>query len=123
MKKQFQRTIENFTCGHCGQSVTGNGYTNHCPHCLYSRHVDINPGDRAATCCALMAPVAVSQKRDDFFLLHRCTQCGFERPNRSAPEDSFDALLALSRQQATGGQGTGRRTGVRRGAGRYAGGP
>ena len=28
--------------------MKGNGYTNHCPKCLWSKHVDINPGDRGA---------------------------------------------------------------------------
>ncbi len=102
MSKKFTRTIENFTCGHCGKPVTGNGYTNHCPHCLYSRHVDINPGDRAATCGGLMEPVAVTRKRDDFVLLHRCMTCGFERPNRCTDADDFSALLTLSQIQGLG---------------------
>ncbi|MBR6751902.1 MAG: RNHCP domain-containing protein, partial [Alphaproteobacteria bacterium] len=44
--KQFVKRVENFTCAHCGAEVFGNGYTNHCPKCLWSRHVDNNPGDR-----------------------------------------------------------------------------
>jgi Zn finger protein HypA/HybF involved in hydrogenase expression len=46
----FKRTIEDFTCEHCGEQVTGNGFTNHCPQCLWSKHVDIDPGDRLALC-------------------------------------------------------------------------
>ena len=51
---RFTRVVEDFTCGQCGAAVTGDGYTNHCPLCLWSRHVDINPGDRAAECGGLM---------------------------------------------------------------------
>ena len=57
--KRFNRRIEDFTCEHCGTEVHGNGYTNHCPNCLWSKHVDINPGDRAADCGGLMEPIAV----------------------------------------------------------------
>jgi hypothetical protein len=59
MAKKFTRRIEDFLCGNCGATVTGDGYTNHCPACLWSQHVDINPGDRAAACGALMRPSAV----------------------------------------------------------------
>ena len=55
--KKFQRTIEDFTCEQCNFAVKGNGYTNHCPKCLWSKHVDVNPGDRAATCGGLMEPI------------------------------------------------------------------
>ena len=77
MKKRFTRTIEDFTCEQCGASVTGNGYTNHCPHCLWSKHVDIFPGDREAECQGLMAPVTLQVKTSSGFdkarILHRCT--------------------------------------------------
>jgi len=56
MARLFTRNIENFTCERCGAAVEGNGFTNHCPACLCSKHVDINPGDRAAArgqCSAL----------------------------------------------------------------------
>lgn len=48
--KKFQRTTENFVCEKCGFIVEGNGYTNHCPNCIWSKHVDIHPGDRASLC-------------------------------------------------------------------------
>lgn len=44
--KHFTKTVEDFICAHCGTHVRGNGYTNHCPECLWSKHVDNNPGDR-----------------------------------------------------------------------------
>ncbi|HYC79501.1 MAG TPA: RNHCP domain-containing protein, partial [Candidatus Binatia bacterium] len=55
--KLFQRTPENFVCENCGTKVSGNGYTNHCPNCLYSKHVDNNPGDRLNKCHGLMEPI------------------------------------------------------------------
>jgi len=97
MARQFQRTIEDFTCGHCGAAVTGNGYTNHCPVCLYSRHVDIHPGDRASDCGGLMKPIAIETKRGDYVILQECQVCGHQRRNKRAPEDRLEAIMAVSR--------------------------
>lgn len=95
MTKKFQRKIEDFICERCGAFVSGSGYTNHCPVCLWSKHVDINPGDRAAECGGLMEPIAVSQRKGETSILHRCAQCGFERWNRRAENDDFDTLLEI----------------------------
>jgi ribosomal protein L37AE/L43A len=95
MSRKFQRRIENFKCEHCGQVVTGNGYTNHCPHCLWSKHVDIHPGDRAAECGGLMQPLAVERKEGEMIILHECSVCQHRKRNRTAPEDNFALLLKL----------------------------
>ena len=95
MPKKFQRHIENFTCGNCRSPVQGTGYTNHCPECLWSQHVDVNPGDRAERCRGLMEPVGVTLKRGDYILIHRCTECGIIKRNKAAKNDRFDALLSL----------------------------
>ncbi|MBN8548848.1 MAG: RNHCP domain-containing protein [Deltaproteobacteria bacterium] len=94
--KLFQRRIEDFTCEHCATAVKGNGYTNHCPKCLWSKHVDIHPGDRAQSCKGPMQPVAVEVKGTQYTILHRCLTCGFERRNRSVAEDDFEALLKVA---------------------------
>ncbi|MFN8126542.1 MAG: RNHCP domain-containing protein [Candidatus Nanopelagicales bacterium] len=91
----FTRTVEDFSCAHCGAAVTGDGYTNHCPRCLWSRHVDIDPGDRAADCGGLMEPVAAGVRTDEWFLVHRCVECGFVRRNRTAPSDDPAAIRGL----------------------------
>ena len=91
--KRFIRTTENFTCEHCSLEVTGNGYTNHCPNCLWSKHVDINPGDRASECLGLMEPVDFDLKKG---LLHRCTICRFERHNKVQMLDDYDMIVQLS---------------------------
>lgn len=100
MSKKFQRTIEDFTCGHCGFAVAGTGYTNHCPKCLWSRHVDINPGDRAEPCGGMMAPAGIDQKNGGLLIVHRCEKCGFERRNKTAENDDIAALAALSESLA-----------------------
>ena len=75
--RQFQRKKEDFICEHCGKEVKGNGYTNHCPECLYSKHVDINPGDRAEDCGGLMEPVELEQKDGKYIIdQNLCIMCG-----------------------------------------------
>lgn len=93
----FIRNKEDFTCGHCGASVTGDGYTNHCPRCLWSRHVDIDPGDRAAACRGLMRPVGLVRRGDGYVLTHRCEACGYKKRNRASKDDDFESLLAVIR--------------------------
>jgi hypothetical protein len=73
--------------------VHGDGYTNHCPGCLWSRHVDVHPGDRAAACRALMEPVALLYERGSFVLVHRCVACGHQRRNRTGAGDDLSVLL------------------------------
>ena len=94
--KKFQRNIEDFLCDKCGFVVKGNGFTNHCPKCLWSKHVDINPGDRAAACKGLMQPIGVDFKGGEYVILHKCVKCGFCKKNKAAGDDNFEILLQLS---------------------------
>jgi hypothetical protein len=56
-------------------------------------HVDVHPGDRAATCRALMAPVGLQYERGAFVVVHRCTGCGVTRRNRADACDNIRALM------------------------------
>jgi len=93
---RFTKNQEDFICAVCGTHVHGNGYTNHCPNCLSSLHVDINPGDRACSCGGIMLAVELEHRNGKDIILHRCQKCGFERKNQRAPEDNFNAILSLS---------------------------
>ena len=95
MNKRFKRNIEDFTCGNCGVFVKGDGYTNHCPECLWSKHVDVNPGDRAETCQGLMALIGFTMKQGDYVLIHQCTTCGATKKNKTSKKDSFETLLSI----------------------------
>lgn len=99
MNRKFQRRIEDFECEHCGYQVQGSGYTNHCPQCLWSKHVDVQPGDREEECQGLMEPIGVDTKKGKYRILHRCTHCGVERWNKAAKEDDFEVILQLSAEQ------------------------
>jgi len=94
--RKFIKKIEDFTCGHCGAKVKGSGYTNHCPKCLWSRHVDVNPGDRAEVCGGMMEPVGLELKAGEYVLTHQCEKCGIERNNHVAQNDDINALTQLS---------------------------
>jgi rubrerythrin len=98
--KQFTRTKEDFVCEHCGVHVDGTGYTNHCPGCLWSKHVDVNPGDRAAQCMGMMEPIRVEQKRHEHVIVHRCLKCGLLKKNRAAGNDDFKIILQIARASA-----------------------
>ena len=92
----FKRTVEDFTCEHCGTSVKGDGYTNHCPECLWSKHVDVEPGDRAATCGGMMEPIALEGSTDKYRIIQRCEKCRIERPIALAKNDNMKTVLAIA---------------------------
>lgn len=100
MARRFTRNIENFTCERCGTAVEGNGFTNHCTACLYSKHVDENPGDRAATCLGLMEPIGIEQVRGHYVITHKCLVCGHMKRNKASPDDSRRALVEVARKRA-----------------------
>jgi DNA-directed RNA polymerase subunit RPC12/RpoP len=88
---------EEYTCGHCGKTVAGGRYHNHCPYCLWSKHLDDKvPGDRAAECQALMEPVGVTSKKSTWRIVHQCTGCGKHTVVDSAAEDNLDLIIGLS---------------------------
>lgn len=92
---------QSFKCGHCkrfiGPLPSGGSQRNHCPYCLYSRHVDDRrPGDRASACASLMEPIGAFQRPNgEHCIVHHCLGCGFERFNRIGADDDFDLVLSL----------------------------
>ena len=92
----FKRTKEDFECEYCGEQVLGDGYTNHCPECLWSKHVDIEPGDRASECRGMMRPVELEEHGGEHRILHRCTECSFEKRNKLQNKDNFNPEQVLN---------------------------
>lgn len=87
--KKFTRRVEDFMCEICGTHVLGTGYTNHCPNCLYSKHVDVNPGDRDSLCKGIMAPIKQGyQKKKGVFIVHECLRCGYQKKNKISERDN-----------------------------------
>ena len=107
-KKSFEKGYyktracdESFTCQVCGRLVTpegaGTGHRNHCPYCLNSKHLDIEPGDRAADCGGTMEPIAVWVRRGgEWALIHRCRVCAVLSSNRVAADDNPVKLMSLA---------------------------
>ncbi|WP_293010142.1 MULTISPECIES: RNHCP domain-containing protein [unclassified Oscillibacter] len=90
-----------FTCKVCGRQVfplgAGSNHRNHCPNCLSSQHVDIEPGDREANCGGVMEPVAVwVRKGGEWAVIHRCRVCGALSSNRVAADDNPMKLMSIA---------------------------
>ncbi|MCC6320222.1 MAG: RNHCP domain-containing protein [Phycisphaerales bacterium] len=90
-----------FTCRTCGTQIsphsTGTRHRNHCPRCLWSRHLDDEPGDRRIACGQPMEPIGIEVRRDgEWAIIHRCRGCGEIKTNRIAGDDHERPLLALA---------------------------
>ncbi|MFA5561639.1 MAG: RNHCP domain-containing protein [Eubacteriales bacterium] len=102
--KRFKKNDRGFACEHCGAEVLPLGFTsrNHCPFCLWSKHVDVLPGDRANACGGPMQPLQVlPDARKGYVILHQCRRCGAVVRNRAAHEakvqpDDMRLLIALT---------------------------
>ena len=100
VSKRFTKNDAGFTCQHCGHYVPPllSSSRDHCTACLYSLHVDINPGDRANTCHGLLVPVGITLNSKKGTVIHyHCDTCGAYHNNKAAPDDDFDTILELSR--------------------------
>lgn len=101
-RKNFVKREEDFVCKNCGFKVEGTGYTNHCPKCLYSLHVDEDvPGDRLSKCLGLMEPVGIEMKKGKYVIIHKCTKCGKIMRNKMSEEDNFDEVVELAKKEGT----------------------
>jgi hypothetical protein len=108
MSRKFTVINESFICEQCGVQVeplAQGSCRNHCPACFYSKHLDINPGDRAANCGGLLEPVGIEDhKKKGYMIIHRCQTCGHTGKNKLALDDpnqpdSFDRMLEIMKKQ------------------------
>jgi hypothetical protein len=108
----YRESVYGFRCRRCQAYVytqpiiSGVQNRNHCPYCLWSRHMDqTKPGDRMSACKAIMQPIGltVKQRRNrygretygELMVIHRCNDCGNLSINRIAADDRADRLLEL----------------------------
>ena len=89
---------QEFICENCGKNVPISSYTarDHCPTCLYSKHVDINPGDRLNTCLGLLEPISIEKFKDTYKILYRCQKCHELHKNIASKDDNMDLIIQLS---------------------------
>lgn len=99
MAGNFTEIDEEFTCENCGRKVKKLGYScrNHCPYCLYSKHVDNMPGDRQEECHGKLKPVGVElDSKKGYVIIFKCEKCGKIRKNKAAKDDNMDLIIKLS---------------------------
>ena len=112
-RKQYEKgyykthpCTDSFTCKVCGRPVVaagaGSGHRNHCPNCLSSLHLDIEPGDRQADCGGIMDPVGVwVHKNGEWAIIHRSPPWGQPSPNRAAADDNPMKLMSIAMKPLT----------------------
>ena len=96
--KKFNEIDENFICDNCGYHVSKLGYScrDHCPNCLYSKHVDINPGDRNNKCQGLLKPIGIEKFKDTYKIIYKCEKCNQNHKNVVAKDDNINVVINLS---------------------------
>ena len=96
--KRFNELDEGFICEHCEKEVKPLGYTSrdHCPYCLYSKHVDINPGDRENTCRGLLKPIEIEKFKDTYKIVYKCDKCNQLHKNIIAKDDDMNEIIKVS---------------------------
>ena len=97
--KKFTMRDEEFICEHCHKQVAKLNYTarDHCPFCLYSKHVDIFPGDRANSCHGLLKPIGIEKFKDSYKIIYRCEKCHQQHKNIIANDDDMDIIIKIKK--------------------------
>ncbi len=99
----FRKINDRFICEHCGRSVPPARKTcrNHCPFCLYSKHVDVNPGDRANPCGGLLRPTGYEMTgHKGLMIWFACQKCHAKLRTIALTDDpdcpdDYDLILTL----------------------------
>ena len=99
--KKFSKNDGGFICVNCKKEVKPLKYTsrNHCPHCLFSLHLDINPGDRKNLCGGILKPVMSEPSpalAKGYAIIFECEKCGKKTKNKSAIDDNKNLLIKLT---------------------------
>lgn len=91
---------EEFTCENCGKKVKKLNYSarDHCPFCLYSKHVDINPGDRKNTCKGILKPIDIEKYKNTYKIIYKCQKCGMIHKNIMAKDDDMSRIIEVSKK-------------------------
>ena len=96
--KKFSKLDEEFTCENCKKKVPTLGYTSrdHCPYCLFSKHVDINPGDRENECKGLLEPIDIEKFKNTYKIIYKCKKCNKIHKNIISNDDDIDEIIKIS---------------------------
>lgn len=102
MGANFTEIDEEFICENCGTKVEKLGYScrNHCPNCLYSKHVDKNPGDREEECHGMLKPIDIEiNSKKGYVIVFKCIKCGAIRKNKVAEDDNMEEIYRIIEQK------------------------
>ncbi len=99
--KRFNMIDEEFICENCGRKIEKLNYSarDHCNYCLYSKHVDIMPGDRLNTCLGLLKPIGIEKYKNTYKIIYKCEKCHQEHKNIMADDDNFNEIINISKQK------------------------
>lgn len=97
--KKFTMIDEEFICENCNEKIDKLNYTarDHCNKCLYSKHVDINPGDRNNNCLGLLRPIGIEKFKKTYKIIYECEKCKEKHKNIIAIDDNMDIIIELSK--------------------------
>lgn len=112
MNTKEEEKNRGFSCINCRKWIPVSPYTNtlnrnHCPYCLWSKHVDRSiAGDRLASCNSGMKPIGLSIKKPrmdkwekevkgELMIIHECVKCGKISINRVLSEDSKEKIMEV----------------------------
>ncbi len=110
-RTEWYQVLIGFTCQHCDapvssdEGLSGVKNRNHCPYCLWSKHVDLyHAGDRLNACKAPMRPIGLTFKQErnkygsglgELQVIHQCSACDAFSINRIAADDDSELLWVL----------------------------
>ena len=97
--KKFNMIDEEFICENCNKQVKKLNYTarDHCNFCLFSKHVDIMPGDRANNCHGLLKPISIEKFKNTYKIIYKCQKRNQIHKNIMAIDDDFEKIIELSK--------------------------
>lgn len=99
---RFTKNDNEFICEHCGKKIEKLGYTSrdHCNYCLYSKHVDVYPGDRQESCKGLLEPIDVEiSPKKGYVIIYRCKKCNVIKKNVVAKDDDMEVIYRIVRNK------------------------
>ena len=102
MNANFKMIDEAFKCEVCDLEVKQLGYTarDHCPHCLCSKHIDNNPGDRSNNCRGILRPIGIeSAKKENYKIIYSCDKCNIIKKNKAARDDNMNLIIEIMSNQ------------------------
>lgn len=92
----FIKNDKSFICINCNKKIEKLKYTSrdHCNYCLYSIHIDIQPGDRLNECKGILIPInCFTTSKKGMVIEYKCSKCKKIVRNIAAKDDNKDIIF------------------------------